>query len=138
MKEPDRLYKKAIYWLAGLLVVAAAATGWAYDTQDSNQNGVRVTVTPRVLSPGKAAQFEIRLNTHSVALEQDLTQVAELRDSLGRVYQVKGWDGSPPGGHHRSGTLTFANLQESIDGITLVLRDIAGVPQRTFSWKIEQ
>ena len=138
MKKSDRLHKKAFYWLAGLLVVAAAATGWAYDAQDSNENGVRVTVTPQVLSPDKPAQFEIRLNTHSVALEQDLTQVAELRGTQGQVYAVTGWDGSPPGGHHRSGTLTFANLQGSIDGVTLVLRDIAGVPQRTFSWKIEQ
>lgn len=138
MNKTTPLLKKAIYGLAGLLALAVATTGWAYDTKESNESGVRVTVTPQVLSSDKPAQFEIRLNTHSVALDQDLTQVAELRDTQGHVYEVKGWDGSPPGGHHRSGTLTFSNLQGSIDGITLVLRDIAGVPQRTFSWKIGQ
>ena len=120
-----------------LLLLSTAATGWAYEGKTSRENGVRVQVTPQVLSHNKPIQFQIRLNTHSVELSQDMLVVAELRDSQGRTYKPVQWEGSPPGGHHRSGTLTFSALQPPVENVTLVLHDVGGVAQRTFSWTIE-
>lgn len=120
-----------------LLIAFAVPSVWAYGEKNSNENGVRIQVTPQVLSPDKVPQFKIRLNTHSVELNQDLKRVAELYDSQGRVYKAERWEGSPPGGHHRSGTLFFPVLQAPAGDVTLIIREIGGVPKREFSWKIE-
>ena len=123
--------------IVALLLLSTADAGWAYEGKTSSERGVRVQVTPQVLSNNKPVQFQIRLNTHSVELNQDMLVVAELRDSQGRAYKPVQWEGSPPGGHHRSGTLTFSALQPPVENVTLVLRDVGGVAQRTFSWTIE-
>jgi hypothetical protein len=54
-----------------------------------------------------------------------------------------GWN-APKGGHHREGTLTFPATES--DGspvigpdtrsIALIIRDVAGVPERTFRWTL--
>ena len=88
------------------------------------------------LSPNKPAGFKIRLNTHSGDLGQDLTLVAELRDDQGRSYKALEWRGSPPGGHHRSGDLRFEALHDTAREVTLIIREVGGVDERAFSWKI--
>ena len=123
--------------MIGLMLLSTAVAGWAYEGKTSSERGVRVQVTPKVLSHNKPVQFQIRLNTHSVELNQDMLVVAELRDSQGSTYKPVQWEGSPPGGHHRSGTLTFSALQQPVENVTLVLHDVGGVAQRTFSWTIE-
>jgi hypothetical protein len=110
----------------------------AYKAQSNSQNRVRVDVRPVQLSPGKPAKFEIRMNTHSGDLSQDMVVVSTLKDSSGREYQPTGWNGSPPGGHHRSGVLEFPELEDAAQSITLVIREIADVPERVFNWSIER
>jgi len=126
-----------IRWILVVLILSSAATAWAYENRRSNENGVRVDVSPYVLTPNRPAQFQIRLNTHSVNLDQDLALVAELRDERGRTYIPVRWEGSPPGGHHRSGMLTFSKLPATVSEVTLTLRSVGGVAERNFSWKIE-
>jgi hypothetical protein len=125
------------------LVITLFLVNWtvdaaAYQTQSNNQNRVRVDVRPIQLSPGKPIKFEIRLNTHSGDLSQDLVAVCTLKDNSGREYQATGWDGSPPGGHHRSGVLEFPELGDAAQSITLVIREVANVPERVFNWSIER
>ena len=136
MKNSPKIHLKTNKWLMIVVILAIAATGWAYENKSSDQNGVRVQVAPIVLSPNKAVEFQIRLNTHSVELGQDLTAVSELRDDQGRTYKALQWKGSPPGGHHRSGNLTFEALQTTAREVTLIIREVGGVDQRVFSWKI--
>jgi hypothetical protein len=64
--------------------------------------------------------------------------VCSLKDSSGREYQPINWDGSPPGGHHRSGVLEFSELAEGAESITLVIREVANVPERVFNWTVER
>ena len=119
-----------------LFLVNLAADASAYKTQSNDQNRVRVDVRPVQLLPGKTAKFEIRMNTHSGDLSQDLVAVCALKDNSGREYRPTGWDGSPPGGHHRSGVLEFPELGDAAQSITLVIREVANVPERVFNWSI--
>jgi len=121
-----------------LFLVNLAADASAYKAQSNDQNRVRVDVRPVQLLPGKTAKFEIRMNTHSGDLSQDLVAVCALKDNSGREYRPTGWDGSPPGGHHRSGVLEFPELADGAQSITLVIREVADVPERVFNWSIER
>ena len=121
-----------------LFFVILAFDASAYKTKSSKENRVRVDVRPVQLLPGKPAKFEIRMNTHSGDLSQDLLAVCTLKDSSGREYRPINWDGSPPGGHHRSGVLEFSELAEGAESITLVIREIANVPERVFNWSVER
>jgi len=121
-----------------LFLVNLATDALAYKTKSNKENRVRVDVRPVQLLPGKPAKFEIRMNTHSGDLSQDLVAVCTLKDSSGREYRPINWDGSPPGGHHRSGVLEFSKLAEGAESITLVIREVANVPERVFNWPVER
>ena len=121
-----------------LFLITMAADASAYKTKSNKKNSVRVDVRPVQLLSGKPAKFEIRMNTHSGDLSQDLIAVCTLKDNSGREYHPTNWDGSPPGGHHRSGVLEFSELGEGVESITLVIREVANVPERVFNWAVER
>lgn len=125
-----------------IVIAIAITTLWAvnaiaFERQSNRGNGVRVDVQPVQLTPGKQATFKIKMTTHSVELSQDLLAVTTLKDEQGRKYPAEKWDGSEPGGHHRSGVLSFPELGESPGTVTLVIGDIAGVPARTYTWPVK-
>ena len=99
---------------------------------------VTVAVTPLNLDDQSAAtlDFEIALNTHSVDLGYDLMQIATLSNDAGEQVQPTKWNGPTGGGHHREGTLSFPQLKNRGQTLTLTLRGIAAVPERTFTWKV--
>ena len=121
--------------ILGLVSFVSYAKG--FETKSSRENMVRVDVTPLDCTPGKAAKFQIRMNTHSVDLGYDVAALSTLKDNQGREYRPVSWQGSPPGGHHRSGILEFPALEGNPNRVTLVIKDIADVPERTFEWKLE-
>jgi len=131
--------KKVIGVLIVFTAISFAAVAWAaYEHQTNNANSIRVDVVPVQLSSGKKATFEIRLNTHTTPLDFDLVTISLLKDDQGREYPASAWKGSPAGGHHRSGVLEFPAIAKDTKSITLSLKDIAGVPERTFEWKLEK
>ncbi len=109
----------------------------AYKMQSSRKSGVQVDVKPVQLVPGRPANFEVRMNTHSVPLDQDMIAVCILIDDQGREYKPLKWKGSPPGGHHRSGVLAFPPLEGNPKSVTLIIKNIASVPERTFGWQVK-
>jgi hypothetical protein len=119
---------------------AAANSAPAGDalTQSNDEASVTVEVTPLNLSDKSAAtlDFKIALNTHSVDLGYDLTTIATLSNDTGEKAQPAKWDGPAGGGHHREGTLSFPQLKKRGQSLTVVLRGIADVPERTFTWKV--
>jgi len=126
--------------IGALMVFAAislAANVGAYERRSSNANSVRVDVVPSQLSSGKPVKFEVRMNTHSVNLGYDMVAAAVLKDDQGREYRALAWDGSPAGGHHRRGVLEFPAMADGAKSVTLYLKNISGVPERIFEWKIE-
>ncbi len=125
----------------GLIVLALAlglaGQARAYDTQTNRVNRVRVDVKPIQLAQGQAIKFRIFLNTHRGDLSQDLAAVSGLTDDRGQEYKPARWTGSPPGGHHRFGVLEFPALKAGAKSVTLVIKNIAGVPARKFAWRVE-
>lgn len=84
--------------------------------------------------------FDVAMNTHSVNLDQyDLGELAVLRDDESKEYRPAAWR-SAPGGHHRSGTLTFpvpASLsQGKAKYLNLIIRYGAGVKERVLKWEL--
>ena len=134
----DRIY--GILGIAALVIVAVglAIDAGAYEMRSNRENSVRVDVKPVQLVPGQPARFEVRMNTHSEPLEEDMVAVSSLKDNTGRVYQATAWQGSEPGGHHRKGVLEFPSLENNTESITLIIRKVAKIPERTFEWSVER
>lgn len=122
----------AIVTLAVPHQATAAQDGLA--AQVNNEGGVSVRVTPLDLAPDRPWRFEVQLNTHSVALVQDIVSSAVLVTGDGEEVPVQEWAGDPPGGHHRSGILAFSPQRSAQDTITLKIRGIA-TPERVFVWR---
>lgn len=81
--------------------------------------------------------FNVAMNTHSVDLDgYDLVKLSELTDDRGNKYDAFFWD-SKPGGHHRSGVLTFfrSGSQAGPDELMLIIHNIAEIRDRTFIWE---
>lgn len=107
-------------------------------SQKNEEGLVAVTVTPKEISGTSGLTFEISLDTHSVQLDYDLAQLIILIDEKGNVYKPISWQGDPPGGHHRSGILSFPATSASLDSITLKIFEIGGLPERTFTWDLRE
>jgi hypothetical protein len=105
----------------------------ALEEQTKSAGEVSVAVTP---SFAGAWRFAITLETHSVELSQALEQVSVLTDNQGREYAPVSWEGDPPGGHHRSGTLLFGDVDTSARTLALNIRTIGGIPDRLFTWEV--
>lgn len=117
--------------------------GGQFETQNNEGGNVTVSVTPLSLKPGLPASFDVAFETHSVDLNFDVEKIATLNDGSRAVYTPY-WDGSPPGGHHRNGTLRFtpdlpaqASLTKT-NTLTLTFTGVAGISERTFSWEVKQ
>ena len=123
---------------------APVAIGSAGTTQ-TNEGG-QVTIAATLQANGAVPSFNIAMNTHAVDLDgYDLKQLTVLRIDSGREVQPTSWE-APKGGHHRSGTLTFpatnANgsplITSGAHSVELIIRDVAGVPVRSFRWTLER
>ena len=107
--------------------------------QINSEGSVEVEVTLVEISDASDSwQFKIVLNTHSVELDQDLTKITLLVDDKGNEYQPLSWEGTPPGGHHREGILTFNSISPQPSSIELVVKDIDGIKERKFTWDLKQ
>lgn len=104
--------------------------------QENSGGEVDVKVTPLVLKVGEKPQFRLEFNTHSVELDFDVAKVTSLVTDRGPLSGEASWDGSPPGGHHREGILTFSFPLKSTSSVNLILRDISGIPKREFIWQL--
>ncbi len=106
----------------------AGGTGDATRTHEGGQ--VTVKVTPLAVDAGIA--FTVVLDTHAVDLDgYDLQQLATLRVGDTELLPTS-WD-APKGGHHRQGTLRFP-AADTTGPVELIIRDVAGVPARSFQW----
>lgn len=99
-----------------------------FQTLMDSKNNVEFQVTPISLN-----EFEISMNTHSVDLDFDLIQIANLYDDIGNAYKPINWEGSAPGGHHREGILKFPLVNKNAKSIKLIITDSS---EREFVWNL--
>lgn len=119
----------------GAPVTPAGASAAGALGERSHEDG-SVTVVAAWVDGAPAVR--VTLDTHSVDLDGfDLRRLARVRLDGGEWTAPSAWD-APAGGHHRSGTLTFASLgREAIAAarvIELELRDVA-VPSHVLRWE---
>jgi len=91
-------------------------------SQSKTMGAVEVEVKPVSISmgQGKDIVFEVSMNTHSVELNYDYTQIATLSDDRGNSYKPTQWTGGNSG-HHLKGELIFAPFPENTKQLTLTL-----------------
>ena len=111
--------------------------------------GGAVTVEAKYLGTAavgavEALRFEIKLDTHSVNLDQyDLKQLATLRNDRGVAVKPLSFEKSGSG-HHVQNVLAFPARDEAgnpvvgdgANSLELVLIDIGNVPQRILRWEV--
>ncbi|MDA8234387.1 MAG: hypothetical protein M0Z31_06175 [Clostridia bacterium] len=84
--------------------------------------------------------FEVAFNTHSVPLENyDIANSVILKNDQGKeVATGFAWEPSSEASHHRTGILKIKNdglLTGDTSSLTMILKDLAGVPTREFKWE---
>lgn len=99
-----------------------------------------VTIQATPVEFGKSAsrwKFDVIFTTHSGSLDYDPAKIAFLTDDKGNKYQPTAWEGPGPGGHHREGTLVFNPIWPTPKYIELKIKNVGGVPERSFKWNLE-
>lgn len=114
--------------------ILQAAEGLAQQT--SREGSVTVKVTPLDLA-GKSAlwRFELVFDTHVTDLNHDLIAITTLTDGS-RESSPIAWVGDGPTGHHRKGVLEFKPLQPAPSSVTLKIRQVGDVAERSFTWLV--
>jgi hypothetical protein len=124
--------------LGGMAIQAGEALASSADSSKLTQQvaGGGVTVAATLLKDqGEGTAITLALNTHSVALDgYKLEALATLRDDTGKTYPVTAVEQASGGGHHRQAVLRFGKLDPRAKMIELIVKDVAGVKERTFRW----
>ena len=142
-------------FLIGLAVAAMAAYSFTYDSgaagiiaagnaaepgyapQISNERGIKVTATPqKILGEARTWDFQLVLETHTQDLSDDLAKSA-LLIADGKQYLPLGWEGAPPGGHHRKGLLRFKAIASPPAAVELRIRLAGDASPRSFKWLLK-
>lgn len=109
-----------------------------FEAQTNREGTVMVKVTPMNISRAATSwDFEITFDTHTDALNQDMSRAAVLVDGS-NVQQPLAWEGDPSGGHHRKGVLRFRPLPDSPEFLELHVNGVGGVSQRVFRWRMTE
>ncbi len=103
---------------------------------NNSANQVSIDAKPVDFAFSKPVKIKIALNTHHGSLDYDLAKIATLICDRGNEHKPLGWEGSPPGGHHRRGELIFPKFNHKISHMKLVIKGIYDVPERVFEWTI--
>lgn len=106
------------------------------ETKIDEQGQVTVKITPQALD-GAEWKFDVVFNTHSIELNQDIMQIAELTDDQGIIYKPIAWEGAEPGGHHREGMLVFEAVNPAPSSIELKIKKVGGIAERSFKWYLQ-
>ena len=103
-------------------------------SQTKSMGAVEVEVTPTNVKPGSNMVFDVSLNTHSVELDYDYTEIAHIEDDFGNKYKATEWTGEK-GGHHLGGTLSFDALEQQANKVSLTFSGIDS-QDATFEWQL--
>jgi hypothetical protein len=138
LKSLFRVLAVTLLFATALSQAAPSFAAPAHVTRTSDEAGVRVIVTPKMMErDAKVWEFTVVMDTHVKPLNDDLAQVAALVDAAGRRYLPVAWQGDPPGGHHRKGVLQFSAPAGMPKSVEMQIKGVGGVATRTFRWEVE-
>ena len=124
----------AVILLAWGPVAAQAPPG---EKQSIPGGGVTVDVT-FLKDRGDGPAFKVVLDTHSVNLDgYRFEEIVRLRDGKGGELPPTAVEGATGSGHHREATVRFAWPDPKPRTLELVVKGVAGVPERLFQWTLE-
>jgi len=106
-------------------------------TQTVSGGGVTAKVTYLNPRSNDDPRFLVVLDTHSADLDgYDLKTITVLRDDTGKSYLPTAVE-NKGSGHHREVTLSFPKISTQAKRVEIVLKDVAGVKERTFHWDLQ-
>lgn len=109
-----------------------------WESQISEEPPVLIKVTPIQLGKDDDPwKFNVEFTTHSGSLDQDPAKASLIIDDTGKEYSATAWEGVAPGGHHVSGTLTFKAIIPLPKFVELKIKDVGGIPERSFKWNLQ-
>ncbi len=124
--------------LGGLLMIGESGAAASEPTQTDSGGGVTVKVTYLNPQSSEDARFQVVLDTHSVNLDEyDLKSLSLLRDETGKTYAAKQVE-NKGSGHHRQITIVFPRVAPETKKLELVLKEIAGVKERSLRWDLSK
>jgi len=119
------------------IIAASHAAELGYASQISNEREIKVTATlQKIPNEAKTWDFDVVLETHTKALNDDLAK-SSLLIAEGKQYLPLGWEGAPPGGHHRKGLLRFKAVAPKPQSAELQIRLAGDTSPRSFKWLLK-
>ena len=128
---------------------AAEVSGTSKKVTRSHSGGaITIDVSwlkPEDVSAAEELKFEVRMNTHSVDLEQyDMGRLSRLETNGGLSIEPSGWFNPGGGGHHRFGLLKFSAtrpdgspvIHSNTQFIEVVINGVGDVAERRFRWDL--
>lgn len=124
------------FGVANVIAISNAAE-LGYAPQVSNERQIKITATLQsIAKEAKTWDFEVSLETHTHALS-DVLENSSVLIADGKQYKPVGWEGSPPGGHHRKGLLRFKAIAPQPASVELQIRLIGDPSPRSFKWRLK-
>ena len=106
--------------------------------QKSDAGTATVAVTPQELSDSASVwRFKVTLDSTAGDANVDMTQAAVLVGSDGKDIAAKGWDGDTSG-EHIEGIVSFDRPDPAPKSVTLKIRGVGGIGERSYSWMLGQ
>ena len=116
---------------------AGAATDVVLPKQTSQSGKVNVAVMPgNIAADARIWTFKVTIDSQGPDLSEDLAAAAVIVDDSGKEYPSSGFEGDGPGSKHREGTLSFAAISPAPKAITMKIRGVGGIGERSFSWAV--
>jgi len=119
------------------VIATSNAAELGYAPQVSDERQIKITATMQsIAKEAKTWDFEVTLESHTHALSEILESSSVLIAD-GKQYMPLGWDGAPPGGHHRKGLLRFKATAPQPASVELQIRLIGDPSPRSFKWQLK-
>jgi hypothetical protein len=122
-----------------ILVVRGPVAAQAPPGEKQSIPGGGVTVDVTFLKEhGDGPTFKVVLDTHSANLDgYRFEEIVRVRDGKGGELAPTAVEGAEGSGHHREATVRFAWPDPKPKIVEMVVKGVAGVPEREFRWSVE-
>ena len=128
----------AALFAALLAVFSTAVTAKELAGISTKDQGVTVLAKPvNVAADAKSWTFELRFDTHTQELTDDLVRTSVLIDDAGKQFAPLAWEGMAPGAHHRKGVLSFAPIKPLPAAVELRIQRAGENAPRSFRWPLK-